>query len=320
MASSYVDTAHRAMKLGDQTKSIACFAAAYGWMSDFLQDSPTPDQTMKVLLKIIESLMILTHIVKPFDPQAACCAGVEALVWSKRSLELTQYVTQTLKSTQLWSFCPSHYENMASNVIFSSPTDNGIHSMSCTRLGLLINSEDIIGSFSLNQKELFQKKSDRHDYHPYKADLEENQEKECQVSGNCEMNTDQVLNSRVPTTSPDKHCICPPNIILYDLEVKPISRFTPEQWSYIDESIVGKEEEGVQRRRSMVDWHQVGKDDYEHLLRAGLELEFNEMFHSCVVANDDIIPNKAVIDGDIELVCVWRRHMQLFHMVGFCYM
>jgi hypothetical protein len=40
MAVSYIDTANRAIKLGDNTKVIGCFAAAYGWLVDFLEDKP----------------------------------------------------------------------------------------------------------------------------------------------------------------------------------------------------------------------------------------------------------------------------------------
>lgn len=49
MASSYVATANRALKLGDQTKCIACFAAGYGWLSEFLTDNPKPGHSFPTL-------------------------------------------------------------------------------------------------------------------------------------------------------------------------------------------------------------------------------------------------------------------------------
>jgi hypothetical protein len=282
------------------------------------------------VMKLVEILLMLTHFARRFDKQSACCAGVEALVWSKRYPALEAYSINALRSTDLWSICPPEYEGMASSVTFSSEVDNGLKTMQCNRLGLLVNSEDIIGSFSLKQYELFGKKSKKHAYHTT-ASI---QEAEALLEKFHAAAIQDQSEEEEEDESPNPfllHCsTCPPNIVLYDLDFYPLSRFSPEQWIYVDDSIdetVVQVEDAsgasgadgsisrqvsLSGQRSMVEWNEDGKVAYHHLQRTGLNLEFAEMFHSCVPTNDGIFLSSG---EHTELMCVWRRHVQLFHMV-----
>jgi hypothetical protein len=92
---------------------------------------------------------------------------------------------------------------------------------------------------------------------------------------------------------------------LQDLILRPVRRFSPTQWDYQN----GGESDGDAALLGLIE-----RPVYDYVVSKNMSLGFSEMFHSCI---PDMQENPT--ESRQRLVCVWRRHPELFSMEAAVY-
>jgi|MDSY01.1.fsa_nt_gb hypothetical protein len=243
MALSYTQSAHRFIELGDNTKAIACFTAARGWLRGCEPTSAVFEQCIFSAATVVTSL---GELIVGMDPPAACCAGRETLSWVRDRQDLWSMARTAMTGMAIWRTCPGLHSITQSEMEHYS-------SLRCTPLALATNAESIISSFDYTQGELFNNRTD------------------------------------VPYASAS-----------HDLKMIPRFRFSPELWDY------GHGDNELKQH--------IEEPTRLYIERKNMSLGFTEMFHSCLPlgsASAGARPARKPV-----LLCVWRRHMELFSMVS----
>ena len=259
MATSYMATADRFLIVGDNTKALACNAAARAWLNSCFEDGPSPEQGLRCAAAAAQAAINLATLAKAFDPRAMCCHGQEALAWVQGRPLLRNHVWSILEKMGVVPACPS----LASGNHFEEHGPRLSQNLGCDLIPLAVNAEEIISTFRLSQGELFES---RHPDVPYQN-----------ATGR-----DPAVNGFI------SH---PP---LHDLRLEPLRRFSSGQWNY-----VGNNSELM----AMLSINALRRLD-----EVNITLGAADMFHSCIPSNGK------VFGGSGHLMCVWRRHLELFSM------